>query len=107
MSAMEIAKQFAPNAPTSGATSETPAAKSGSERIPTDIMVTPAVGKARTAAIKPLTPRLIEILEGRALDVELLAKHGVGASNRLSGDCIAIPYFENGIRVNTKYRLIG
>jgi len=104
---METAKLSAPNAPTSGGTSAIHASRSGSGPTPLNSIASIVAGKGPTAAIKPLTPRLIEILEARALDVELLAKHGVGASNRLNGDCIAIPYFENGIRVNTKYRLIG
>lgn len=107
MPSPETAKPSAPNAPTSGGISETPVSRSSSSPMPSGGTATTAAGRAQTAAIRPLTPRLIEILEARALDVELLAKHGVGASSRLSGDCIAIPYFENGIRVNTKYRLIG
>lgn len=60
-----------------------------------------------TAAPGPLTDRLIAALELRGLDVELLVKLGVGASTRLRGDCIAIPYRQAGVTVNHKYRTIG
>ena len=54
-----------------------------------------------------LAPQPIAMLEARGLDAELLVRHGVASSAKLGGDCIAIPYVENGQRVNTKYRTIG
>lgn len=73
-----------------------------------DGSATTAHGRADAGTeIAPLTDRLIAHLEARKLDVELMVMLGVGSSKRLGGDCIAIPYLENGIRVNTKYRTIG
>lgn len=54
-----------------------------------------------------LNDRLIAHIEERGLDVELLAKHGVTASDRFGHDTIAIPYFEGGKQVNTKYRTVA
>lgn len=65
-----------------------------------------AAGKAASAVLTPLTDRHFAAIEARGLDPELLVKHGVGASRRLDGDCIGIPYFENGVRVGTKYRTL-
>ena len=59
------------------------------------------------ADYEPLTERLQTLLEDRGLDVELLARLGVGACARLGADWIAIPYFENGALVNHKYRTLG
>lgn len=68
--------------------------------------VTTAATKAASAVLTPLTDRHIAAIEARGLEPELLVKHGVGASRRLSGDCIGIPYFDNGVRVGTKYRTL-
>jgi twinkle protein len=54
-----------------------------------------------------LTNRLIEILEARGLDVELLVKHGVDASARHGSECIVIPFLEGGKVVNHKHRGFG
>lgn len=67
---------------------------------------TTATGKGASAILTPLQPSHIAALEARGLDAELLVKLGVGASSRLSGDCIGIPYFDNGVRVATKYRTL-
>jgi twinkle protein len=53
-----------------------------------------------------LTQRAIRILEERGLDVELAVRLGIESSDRLNGECIAIPYKLNGTVVNHKYRLI-
>src|SRR5262245_42530046 len=69
-------------------------------------------GTAGTAAtpehseLGPLTARHIAAISGRGLDVELLVKHGVGASPKLGGDAIAIPYFINETRVGCKHRTL-
>ena len=68
---------------------------------------TTADGKAGSAILRPFSPSHIEALEARGLDPELLVKHGVGASDRLHGDCIGIPFLDNGVRVATKYRTIS
>lgn len=67
---------------------------------------TTAATVAGSAILRPLSPRHIEALEARGLDHELLERHGVGASDRLAGDCIGIPFFDQGVRVATKYRTL-
>lgn len=67
---------------------------------------TTAASRAGSAILTPLDQNHIEALEARGLDVELLVRLGVGASSRLAGDCIGIPYFDNGVRVATKYRTL-
>lgn len=47
-----------------------------------------------------------EALERRGLDVELIARLGIEDSDKLPGDCIAIPYLLGGQEVNHKYRRI-
>lgn len=64
-----------------------------------------ATGPA-ASELTPLTERHIKALETRGLDPELLATLGVGASDRLRGDCIGIPYFDGDARVATKYRTL-
>ncbi|MGE0425710.1 MAG: toprim domain-containing protein, partial [Reyranellaceae bacterium] len=54
-----------------------------------------------------MTERLQALLEARGLDVELLARLGVGACARLGAEWIAIPSVEAGAVVNTKYRTLG
>jgi twinkle protein len=54
-----------------------------------------------------LAPQHLEILEARGLDAELLVRLGVSSSAKLGGDCVAIPYLEQGRQVNTKYRTIS
>ncbi len=56
------------------------------------------------SAIGHLTDRHIAALTGRGLDVELLVKLGVGASDRLGSDGIAIPYFDGDVRIGCKHR---
>jgi len=69
-------------------------------------------GTAGTAAIPehselgPLTARHIAAITGRGLDVELLVKHGVGASPKFGGDAIGIPYFIGDTRVGCKHRTL-
>lgn len=53
-----------------------------------------------------LSGKHLDILQGRGLDASLLVKLGVVSTNTLAGDCIAIPYFDNGEIVNWKYRTI-
>lgn len=65
-----------------------------------------AAGKAGSAILTPLQARHIAAIEARGLDPELLEKLGVGASDRLPGDAIGIPYFDGGVRVATKYRTL-
>jgi len=69
--------------------------------------VTIADGKGASAILRPFQSSHTAAIEARALDPELLANLGVGASSRLAGDCIGIPYFDNGVRVATKYRTIA
>jgi len=66
-----------------------------------------ADGRAGSAILRPFTPNHIAALEARGLDPELLARLGVGASDRLPGDCIGIPFLDQGVRVATKYRTIS
>lgn len=54
----------------------------------------------------PFTTKLVELIEARGLDIELMARLGVGASDRLP-DAIAIPFLENGIPVACKHRTLG
>lgn len=54
-----------------------------------------------------LAPQHLAMLEARGLDAELLVRLGVASSAKLGGDCVAIPYLENGRQVNTKFRTIG
>ena len=69
-------------------------------------------GTAGTAAtveqseLGPLTPSHITAISARGLDVELLVKHGVGASSKLGGDAIGIPYFVGETRVGCKHRTL-
>jgi twinkle protein len=71
-------------------------------KAPSGIAIT-----ADGAEASALTALHIERLEERGLDVELLEKLGVRASNRLGGDpCISIPFFEDGAQVGTKYRTL-
>lgn len=87
-------------------TAATDASPSPSPAAAQNGSATTAGSRAGSAVLTPLGPRHIEALEARGLDVELLVKLGVGASNRLPGDCIGIPYFDNGVRVATKYRTL-
>ena len=45
-------------------------------------------------------------LEARGLDVELLVNLCVTSSDRHPGECISIPYLQNGVVVNHKYRTL-
>lgn len=53
----------------------------------------------------PFTARTVELIEARGLDVELMARLGVGASARFT-DGIAIPFVENGVVVACKHRTL-
>ena len=70
-------------------------------------------GAAGTAAtpepceLGPLSDRHIAALSERGLDIELVAiKLGIGASPRLGGDAIGIPYFDGALRVGCKHRTL-
>lgn len=65
-----------------------------------------ATGPVGSAILMPFSPAHIAAIEARGLDPELLLRHGVGASNRLAGDAIGIPFFNEGVRVATKYRTL-
>lgn len=54
-----------------------------------------------------LTDRHQALLEARGLDVELCVRLGLASNAMLGRDCIEIPYFQAGDRVNTKYRTIS
>ncbi len=68
--------------------------------------VTTAAFAAGAATLKPLTDAHLAAIEARGLEPELLVRHGVGASDRLPGDAIGIPFFDQGVRVATKYRTL-
>lgn len=68
---------------------------------------TTAAGPAGSAILRPFSPSIVAAIEARGLDPELLATLGVGASDRLPGDCIGIPFLDQGVRVATKYRTIS
>lgn len=54
-----------------------------------------------------LNQRHIQILEERGLDVENLVRHGVASCPERGPDFVEIPFLENGVRVNAKYRTIA
>ena len=54
-----------------------------------------------------LNERHAKLLEDRGFDIELLDKLGVESSTTLGPDTIAIPIYEGGIKINTKYRTIA
>lgn len=54
-----------------------------------------------------LNRRHCSLLEARGLDIELLERLGVGSSERLGPDTIAIPYFRGEEAVGVKYRTIA
>lgn len=88
-------------------TAKTGASQSRSKTTESSGTAGTADGKAGSAILRPFGPNHIAALEARGLDVELLVRLGVGASNRLLGDCIGIPFFDGGMRVATKYRTIS
>jgi len=53
-----------------------------------------------------LSARSLDLLEARGLDGEILLRLGVGDCD-MGSDWIAIPFFERGERVNTKFRTIA
>lgn len=57
--------------------------------------------------LKPLTEAHISAIEARGLDPELLVTLGVGASAKLGGDAIGIPYVSDGKIVALKHRTLG
>jgi twinkle protein len=65
-----------------------------------------AGSRAAFATLKPLEAHHLVALEERGLDAELLVKHGVGASDKLPGDCIGIPFIDGGVQVAMKYRTL-
>lgn len=54
-----------------------------------------------------MSEALIQALDARGLDVELMVKTGAHGSGRLGPDTLAIPYRDGGVTVATKYRTIG
>jgi twinkle protein len=54
-----------------------------------------------------LNERHAKLLEDRGFDIELLDKLGIESSTKLGPDCIAIPIYEAGVKINTKYRTIA
>ena len=69
-------------------------------------------GSATTAASKderglPLSEANLLALDARGIDVELMQRLGVRASEMLAGNAIAIPYLENGHIVGRKHRTIA
>jgi len=64
-------------------------------------------GTATIVAGKELTEESTNLLIGRGLCPETAAKYGVTSSVNHSGDFIVIPYFDNGILVNNKYRRVN
>ncbi len=63
-------------------------------------------GSATTAASPaPFTTRATALIEARGLDIELMARLGVGGSDRFP-DGIAIPYVEQGAVVACKHRTL-
>lgn len=54
-----------------------------------------------------LNERLSALLEARGLDVEICAALGFAGSSMFGADTLAIPYLENGLVVNHKYRTLG
>jgi twinkle protein len=57
--------------------------------------------------LKELSDRHIAAIEGRGLDPELLLKLGVGASVKLGGEAIGIPFIDGGKIVALKHRTLG
>lgn len=57
--------------------------------------------------VKPLNDNHIADLSARGLDPELLVRHGVGASVRLGGSAIGIPFVDDGKVVAMKHRTIS
>ena len=51
-------------------------------------------GTPEQSVLTALTDRHIAALSGRGLDIELMVKLGVGASPKLGGDAIGIPYLD-------------
>lgn len=58
------------------------------------------------SALGPLTDTQIAALTGRGLDVDLLEKLGVGASSKLGGDAIGVPFFDGELQVGCKHRTL-
>lgn len=54
-----------------------------------------------------MSAALVQAIEARGLDVELLVKLGAHGSGRLGPDTLAIPYRDGGVTVATKYRTLG
>src|SRR5215469_5185418 len=54
-----------------------------------------------------INERHAKLLEARGFDIEALENLGIESSTKLGPDTIAIPIFEAGARINTKYRTIG
>lgn len=59
------------------------------------------------ATAAPFRPGLVAAIEARGLDPGLLARLGVGPSDRLPGEAIAIPFLDRGVAVATKHRTLG
>src|SRR5215469_9890686 len=48
-----------------------------------------------------------KLLEARCFHIELLERLGIESSTKLGPDTIAIPIYEGGTKINTKYRTIA
>ena len=57
--------------------------------------------------LKPLTEAHCLAIEARGLEPELLVRLGVGASVKLGGDAIGMPYVDNAKVVAVKHRTLG
>jgi twinkle protein len=90
----------------SDATRPTDASPSPSDQTSRSGTATTAAGTVGSQTLGVLNSNHIRVLQARGLDVELLVTLGVGASSRLRGNCVGIPYLENGQRVQTKYRTL-
>jgi len=82
------------------------ASRSPSKKIarPPSGTATTAVGTADVEQLHPLSPSHIAALTDRGLDPEIVTRLGVAASEKLGGDAVAIPYFDNGAIVGRKHR---
>lgn len=87
------------SAPINGATSATGASASASK-------TEPGSGSATTADGKALHPKHRDWLQARGIDPKLAQSLGIHTTKRDGlGNCLALPYLEQGKAINHKYRL--
>lgn len=98
---METTVPPAPNVQQLDEKKPTPASPLESKRVDSASYVTTAAGGAAW-----LSQNHLEVLQNRGLDVEMVVKLGWKSSSKLRGDAIEIPYMQNGMVVNRKYRTI-